>query len=234
MKIEFIAYNEDTYEYIDRPVSASKIMPEWYRKSKRFKNSNELSFNEQGFPSSTIKSCMPVFDAISFGYIQKTWTDIFIEKSGDELKYFWSNGPEIITVKPQYTKQMLPTPHGYLPTMFSWKRYWIPKTPKGYSTMLMHPMYHTDLPFVCLPGIMDSDKHYQDGSSPPFFIRDDFEGLIPKGTPMYQIFPFKRDNWFSTFEYKKYEKNIKKNRWNMNTKFLDRYKKISWVKKDFK
>jgi hypothetical protein len=30
-----------------------------------------------------------------------------------------------------------------------------------------------------------------------FYIREDFEGVILKGTPMLQAIPFKRDNWKS-------------------------------------
>ena len=31
----------------------------------------------------------------------------------------------------------------------------------------------------------------------PFFIKSNFEGVIPCGTPMFQIIPFKRENWKS-------------------------------------
>jgi hypothetical protein len=29
----------------------------------------------------------------------------------------------------------------------------------------------------------------------PFVIEENFEGIIPKGTPMFQVIPFKRENW---------------------------------------
>ena len=35
----------------------------------------------------------------------------------------------------------------------------------------------------------------------PFFIKEGFTGLIPYGTPIVQIIPFKRDDWKSKFSF---------------------------------
>jgi hypothetical protein len=43
-------------------------------------------------------------------------------------------------------------------------------------------------------GIMDTDMWKHAGRI-PFFIRKDFEGIIPKGTPFAQIIPISRDDW---------------------------------------
>jgi hypothetical protein len=233
MKIEFIANNEETFKKIDPPEPASKFIPDWYKESFTFKDSNSLSFNEAELAATTIKACMPVLDSITAGYIQKTWCDINIERKGSQIIYHWSAGPEIISIKPDYVKQKFPIPHGYSDVMFNWRRYWFPKTPKGYSVLLTHPMYRTDLPFICLPGIIDSDSYYQEGNSPAFFIADDFEGLIPKGTPMFQMIPFKRDSWDSSLEFNKYKDAVSKQMWQVSSRFSGSYKKIFWKRKQY-
>jgi hypothetical protein len=46
-----------------------------------------------------------------------------------------------------------------------------------------------------LSGIVDSTILHE--GSIPFFIKKGFEGIIPAGTPILQIIPFKKDNWTS-------------------------------------
>jgi hypothetical protein len=41
---------------------------------------------------------------------------------------------------------------------------------------------------------MDSDQYSTSGNI-PFFIKEDFSGVIPAGTPFAQIIPIKRDSW---------------------------------------
>jgi hypothetical protein len=43
---------------------------------------------------------------------------------------------------------------------------------------------------------MDSDKYSTSGNI-PFFIKEDFVGVIPAGTPFAQIIPIKRATWRS-------------------------------------
>lgn len=234
-KIEFIASSEEVFKYVCHPEPAVKSIPNWYKESFKFAHSNKLEFDDSfDLAAFTIKSCIPVLDSITMGYIQKTWTDIYIDVDGANIKYRWSNGPQILSSKPDYAKQKLSPPAGHIDVMFNWKRYWIPKTPKGYSTLIVHPMYHTDLPFTCLPGVIDSDRYFQKGDSPPFYIKEGFSGVIPKGTPMFQIIPFKRESWSSSLEYKKYIESIKSQDSQLNSKFFDRYKKMFWQKKSYK
>jgi hypothetical protein len=233
-KIEFIAFDENTRDLIDPPVPSSKFVPEWYKKSFRFFDSNKPSFNENNKVELTIKSCIPVLDSINCGYIQKSWTDIYIEKNNNEIIYRFSSSPEIMSVRNQNVKQKLPTPMGCEDVMFDWKRFWIPKTPTGYSVLYCHPMYHTELPFITLPAIVDSDVYNWVGfNSPSFFIKKGFEGLIPKGTPLYQIIPIKRDNWKSKNEYEKYQNHIHSQDKKLSSLFYDRYKKLFWQKKSY-
>jgi hypothetical protein len=68
------------------------------------------------------------------------------------------------------------------------------QTPPGYSSLITHPLNRHDLPFITLSGLVDTDMTMARGNL-PFFLKEGFEGVIPAGTPMFQIIPFKRENW---------------------------------------
>jgi hypothetical protein len=71
---------------------------------------------------------------------------------------------------------------------------WAIDTPPGYSIMIMHPMYREDVPFTTLPGLIDTDG-YGGAMNILFMLRRDFQGIIPAGTPIAQVIPFKREDW---------------------------------------
>ena len=60
--------------------------------------------------------------------------------------------------------------------------------------LLSHPFNRFDLPFTTLSGIIDADGILARGNI-PFFIKEGFEGIVKQGTPIFQIIPFKRENW---------------------------------------
>jgi len=90
----------------------------------------------------------------------------------------------------------LPTPAGHDEDHYAWKSLFNIQTPKGYSILISHPHNRFDLPFTTLSGIVDSDMTMARGNL-PFFLKSGFEGIIPVGTPIYQVMPFKRENWQS-------------------------------------
>jgi hypothetical protein len=65
----------------------------------------------------------------------------------------------------------------------------------------------------------------------PFFIRDGFEGEIPVGTPIAQVFPIKRDSWQSSEHLKTYDYNT----FDVVKQSFERgYKKLWWSKKVYR
>ena len=73
------------------------------------------------------------------------------------------------------------------------------KTPKGYSTLFIHPMNQIDLPFYSLGGIVDTDT-YPVPVNFPFFVKKSFSGIIYADTPIIQAIPFKREAWESSID----------------------------------
>ena len=79
---------------------------------------------------------------------------------------------------------------------WKWTVPWSIETPKGFSLLFTHPLNRMELPFVTMSGIVDTDE-YECPVNLPFLIREGFMGVIPKGTPIAQVIPIKREKWSS-------------------------------------
>ena len=108
---------------------------------------------------------------------------------------------------------------------------WAIKTPKGYSTLFTQPM-HRESVFTILPGVVDTDTYTAPVNFPMVINDPNFEGLIPKGSPIVQVIPFKRDKWESTFS--KDVESVNKVSAYLNSQFFDRYKRMFWSRKEYK
>lgn len=230
-KIEWLAANKTVMENIPCPKSSKNFLPQWYKQIKKF-NNNKIEIiekNNQVYANTSVKSCMPFFDSMTNGFIQETWCDIYIEKNNEEINYFWSLDPQIISHREFISSENMLKNKEFYNLEFIWKQYWMPKLPKGYSMLFIHPLNRTDLPFFTLSGIIDSDLFYETpdmGGNIPFYIKNGFSGIIPAGTPMYQMIPIKREKWFDFGGKINTYKNKK-----IKTFFYDGYKKMYWQKK---
>jgi hypothetical protein len=220
------------YENAGQPVPAKKVLPEWYKDS-------ELDFVNPGDPDKTplagLKRCVPFMDAMISGYVLTTPIDIFVSKNEDgSLKLGWNSSELFETFvheRPKELGEKMPRPAGHFPNHLSFKGFWGIKTPRGWSALVVHPLNRHDLPFTITSGIMDSDKYSTSGNI-PFFIKEDFIGVIPAGTPFAQIIPIKRSSW----------KSINNDQGLMYLEFLQgqtvrtpgkSYKKMFWQRKDY-
>ena len=223
---------------IPAPKPAKLYVPEWYKDMHPFQTLKPRS-NGHGTANTTAKSCMPLIDSFTMGYIQETWCDIFvsIEKTGvPKLTFDPPKGTigEILDTRGSHNekeRQKVIIPNEFHQIEYIWKSPWWGQTPKGWSMIYTHPFNRQDLPFQSFTGVVESDTFWGSGNY-PFFLKKGFEGLIPSGTPMYQMIPIKRDSWqgesmkFDEIEATKMEYNIKRF-------FYGGYKKLHWIKKDY-
>jgi hypothetical protein len=222
--------SKESYDGIfDEPVLAKDNIPQWYKKQSRYTGGEKVLSPENGTYNTTIKACMPVFDLITAGYIIKTPADIMVNINQDGSPNFsWAiNNYTCIESHGQMQYDSFNIAKEFHPVGYKFINPWITQTPKGYSSIFMSPSLRDDLPFYCLPAIVDTDNHPTPVNF-PFFLRKDFEGLIPAGTPMIQIIPFKRQDWEirvnkfnNTFDkiWKRAERHIK-NRYKDNFRVL--------------
>jgi hypothetical protein len=221
-KITFIPSSKETELLLEPPSSAKKLLPDWYKKTP--------TFDPLDYKSKTLKQCMPFLDAMTGGYIQKTWADIFIGVKDDKVFFESAQGPEIISWRetPNVAVDDL-----YYPIEFIWKMHWAVKLPKGYSLLLTHPHNRLDLPFTTMSGVIDSDLFYHTPmGNVPFYIRKGFNGFIPMGTPMYQLAPIKRENWSS--QVRNFDETERQKSYILMTqKFYGVYRNMFWQKKTY-
>ena len=221
--------NTSGWKDLEQPQPASAFIPDWYKNVESYIGGKKIT-NGNGMSMATIKRCMPVFDAITAGYIITSPADVMITLKDGHQNFEWSNFG-LISFHPieQAPEHPARKPYQYP----KWNNPWGIKTPKGYSTMFIQPM-HRESVFTILPGIVDTDT-YTAQVNFPFVVNDpNFEGLIPKGTPIAQIIPIKRDAWKMEFggqEELNEQVNISTK---LNTKFFDRYKTMFWSRKEYK
>jgi hypothetical protein len=98
---------------------------------------------------------------------------------------------------------------------------------------MTHPLNRTDLPFYTLSGIVDSDNYMGEGKV-PFFIKKDFTGIIPAGTPIVQIIPIKTDEVWKSEKAEHLMQERDKQQWLLRTSITGYYKKVFRRSKIFK
>lgn len=196
MQIEFISFLNPTAGNLLPPEPAIKHLPDWYKKKKPTHPPTEkpLRFAD-ATTNVTVKWCNPFGDALGSGYFIFLENDLQVSKVGDEQSFVWGRGGEkFITTHSieQVSPELIPKNYSKQPWKF--QNEWGIKTPKGYSVLFSHPLNRTDLPFITLSGVVETDT-YNKPVNFPFIIQSDFEGVIEAGTPIVQIAPFKRENW---------------------------------------
>lgn len=233
-KITFVATSKEIKLLLPPPKPAKTYLPKWYKETLPT-TYNSLEFDNAGTIQTNIKNCIPFLDIMTAGYIQESWTDLEIREKDGIVEYFYAGilGNDVPTLLSHRKKSSVPVGKDFYPFEFVWHQAWSPKLPKGYSYILTHPINRIELPFYTIGGIVDADKfNYTSGGNLPFYIKKGFTGIIPEGTPLYQIIPFKRDNWKNLILENNVEKS-QKSRYSLRRFFIGGYKKQYWSKKKF-
>lgn len=227
----------DTFGVIDeyKPIPASFNLPDWYKSTNSFVTNEKKPIN--GLTPATIKKCMPVFDVLSHGYYILTHTDIFVTNKLDDdgnmqLWVQWANH-EAVEFHPR--EQVPIHPKHHYGNVAKWMNPWGIKTPNGYSTLFIPPV-HRDNVFSILEGVVDTDTYTSPVNFPMVLTHPyvGYDGLIPAGTPIAQVIPFKRDEWKMDFGGEKEKKIIENTQKQIRVKFFDGYKNIFRQNKSYK
>lgn len=232
-KVVFVPKNEYAEGYIPHPELAIDNIPEWYRKHEKYSN-NEKEFNKNGTVNETIKKCMAFFDSMTAGYILKFPVDILVDTTGKRVVYNQANSEEQGIISMHSPDQVRGLPFDreiYMDEVFKIHPQWLIKTEPGISCLFTHPIFHDDLPFTTISGIIDTDSFMSNGTFPMIFKRG-FKGIIKKGTPLVQAIPFKREEYeVEVGTFKDYEVEITQQRMMVRSQFENGYKDNMWHRK---
>ncbi len=189
-----LEYESAVEGYSNIITPAKNHIPNWYKKIPKWKNNEVFNF-ESGF-NDTVKQCMPFLDSLTSGYMIVLPNDLYVAKTKEVPFITWKNAEFPPSNRNVVTNLNL-IPKGYYPLEFVWQTSAAIRVPLGYSMLFTHPINRYDLPFITLTGVIDGGLTTDPNGKIPFFIKEDFEGVIEQGTPIAQIIPFRQENWKS-------------------------------------
>jgi hypothetical protein len=213
-------------------IAIKSLVPDWYKKIPLLMNGSSKNVIPL---KHTVKACTPFLDATTFGYSLVTISDIAVEQRLKGPYLSWTEPADtslkVVTTRDPgaISKELIP--NGFSEIEFVWLTNVAIKVPKGYGMLFTHPLNREDFPFRTLSAFIDGGFPMQPGKI-PFFIRNNFEGIIPKGTPFVQILPFKVDKWNSRLSTTLLEESVKNEKVN-HLYAQPRYKSFFWNKKQF-
>ena len=187
MKI-FSVFAHKRFDDLGQPKPIKQFIPQWWRDAE-----TQTPDGQSG-----LKRCIPFFDAMLSGYCLVTPYPLFVSKNEDgSLNVRW-NAPgqytDFVMQRPDELGSTMPRPPGHHHTQLIFRNVWGMRTPRGWSLLITHPLNRHDLPFTTTSGIIDADEFSASGNI-PFFLKEDFVGIIPAGTPYAQLIPIKRASW---------------------------------------
>jgi hypothetical protein len=186
---------------LPRPIPAVQGLPAWF-KSMPHKAFSEIRQTEL----MTVKKCPPFIDAMGYGFLIPLVSDLKVENG----EFSWDRdvpggGVTNFSHSPidfHDSVQVAGTPFFEDDRfLIKFNNFWLIETPPGYSLLFTHPVNRSDLPFTTVTGLVDTDLYVDNLINFPARWHDaDFNGVLPKGTPVAQCIPVKREKWTSRFE----------------------------------
>jgi len=152
-----------------------------------------------GLEVRTVKQCPPFVDAMSHGFVIPLPCDIHVRDGA--LSWDWDHPPLVVDAHPTSPvsfhdpAQAAGTPLFKPDVVFvKFNSFWTIELEPGYSLFATHPVNRADLPFRLLTGLVDCDRFRDVGVLfPAVWMNPEFEGIVPRGTPVAQCFPVARE-----------------------------------------
>ena len=234
-EIEFVAIDKYAFEVCPKPFPASQAIPKWWKDATPYIKSEDNPDGkkiivENRESNASFKKCTPMLDLLSSGYIVPLWSDVQIKNEFGSPSITWRVTKDVFQL---HNGEGVEIPNGYQKTQFKFMNYWVPKLPKGYSALIIACPGYPNNPFRPIQAIIDYDKTTHP-LLPPMYLKEGFEGIVEKGTPMFQVIPFKRNNWKAKFSFLENGQNeINRDR-DIKSTMVNNYVKNFWEKKDYK
>jgi hypothetical protein len=148
----------------------------------------------------TVKQCPPFVDAMTYGFMIPLPCDVTV--SNGAFSWDWDiptpaahqhpRAPLSFHVQEQLAGSALSNVDGRAAIKFN--SFWTIELEEGWSIFATHPLNRDDLPFRTVSGIVDSDRFYHAGINfPAIWTKPNFDGVLPKGLPVAQCFPVRRE-----------------------------------------
>jgi hypothetical protein len=188
-------------DLIPRPIPAVLGLPDWFRAMPQNALSSIASEDMH-----SVKKCPPFIDAMTYGFL----IPLAIDLSVHDGEFSWNfEVPKGFVSEYALSPISFHDPNQVAGTplfdddrfIIKFNGFWTIQAPPGYSLLFTHPANRAELPFSTLTGLVDCDAFHDVPIHFPARWHDvDFNGVLPKGTPIAQCIPVKRENWTGQFE----------------------------------
>ena len=175
------------------PKPAKDYIPEWWKETPTIKTEKTWNSSIAG----NMKVCPSFSDYFTKGYIVPMWVDshLYYDSSTEDWK--WATADERFTWQNHFGDQYLDyVDHKFLNKdsffIFKIQLPWFIFTTKGYSLYQLPTFFHFNEDFSVVPGVRDTDV-YHEMNIQLLIHSDKKEIFIPRGTPLAQYIPFKRE-----------------------------------------
>ena len=207
------------------PFPAIKAVPEWLK----MMPTDVAKVEEGSTATGTVKKCPPFVEAMTCGYVLPVASDVtFFMRAPGALDFEQSEPVIGSHSAAQYSGSPFANQ-----LIIKFANPWIVKTPPGYSTLFVPLLNQFTIPFQLLAGLVETDTFYKSVHFPSICMMQPGQRFVlPKGTPIVQAIPIKRESWHSKVllgDLPKAEGHF--NAQNANPHF---YKDECWIKKDFR
>jgi hypothetical protein len=185
---------------LPRPSLALLGLPDWFKAMPASAFSSVMQTEQL-----TVKKCPPFIDAMTHGFLIPLVTDLKIEDGAFSWDFEMPGGAITSYSRSPLdfhdSAQVAGTPLFKDDTfVIKFNNFWTIESPPGYSLLVTHPVNRYDLPFVTLTGLIDTDLYKDNFINFPARWHDhSFRGVLPKGTPVAQCIPVKRELWSAQF-----------------------------------
>lgn len=251
----FHSENKNAMQY--RPQPVKNHIPKWFLDKEKFRRKADGSYETYFFTKNgetiehkypTWKSCPAILDIFTSGYYLFTPCDIeikmneIISKEDEPVSLIFDDkwkrptfGPPIC--QGRGIEDGLPYPEGYYSYTYTWLLNWFTQVPEGYTVLFTHPINIENLPFKTISGFIDSANILLGTGRFPFYIKENWQGIIPAGTPFAQVIPIKNESWNSEIvehtDEECFELRNKMHEEYRIGKGLTPYKDLDWLKKSY-
>lgn len=231
-KIVFRRRSDLPAEIYPFPKPATNYVPQWYKEMPLYTRGETEANLVPG--NSSPKACVPLLDALTAGYMMELPYDLeFVSDPADKNNtqlFSRYQGPPMHQRRGIDLAGMMPALPGFSAGTYIWHTAFQISTPPGYSLLYTHPLNNDVLPFRTSSGIMDNDVYGHSGSI-PFSVQLGWSGIVPKGTPIIQIIPIKRESWQMVAS-----DEVERQEGSAIPRIVRRgyYRDNYWVKKDYK
>src|SRR6202030_2510335 len=185
---------------LPRPIPAVQGLPDWY------KTVPKKAFNpSMGEETLTVKKSPPFIAAMTYGFLLPLPIDLNVQDG----EFTWSfEVPKGFVSEYSRSPIDFHDPSQVVGTPFfdddrfiiKFNNFWTIEAPVGYSLLFTHPVNRSDLPFTTLTGLVACDMFHDTPVHFPAHWHDaGFNGLLPRGTPIVQCLPVKREVWAGDF-----------------------------------